>query len=75
MSLLIGIVCIVASGFGATWVGKREFERRNVAGVEEHASFGAMVKTKTLENFVKFLSGICGFIGLISLVVFVAGCM
>lgn len=70
MSLFIGIICLAVAAAGPVWVGRRAFYRRNIAGVEEHASFGSMFRTKTLENFVCFLSGLSALVAVVSLVVF-----
>lgn len=52
MVKMIGVVFFLIGCFGIYWTGKRSFERRNMAGVEEFDSYGKAVGTRALEGLV-----------------------
>ncbi|MGH0030470.1 MAG: hypothetical protein ACQGVC_11815 [Myxococcota bacterium] len=55
LSGLVGSVLIITSARLKHWVLRREFERRNAAGVEEFSSYEASVRARFLERTVGFL--------------------
>mgnify|MGYP003579127097 CR=1 FL=1 len=67
--VLIGLVFLVAGWFARFWVGKREFLRRNGAGVEEFASYGGAVATKGFETLVRMLGAFSMFLGVMMLII------
>lgn len=70
MGLVVGIIFICAGGYGVYWTGKRSFERRNLAGIEEFASYGKALGTRAFEKLVRIAAGVAMVIGGISTVVF-----
>lgn len=56
MSVVWGIIFLCAGGYGVYWTGKRSFERRNVAGIEEFASYGQALGTRAIEKVVRIAS-------------------
>lgn len=56
MSAVFGLIFICAGGFGIYWTGKRSFNRRNIAGIEEFASYGKALGTKAIEKVVRIMS-------------------
>ncbi|MDR2186483.1 MAG: hypothetical protein LBE62_00350 [Azonexus sp.] len=66
MLKVIGLVFFFAGCFGVYWSGKRAFERRNIAGVEEFSSYGKAVGLRAFEGLVKIISWLSiaiGFVG------------
>lgn len=53
MSIVWGIIFLCAGGYGMYWTGKRSFERRNVAGIEEFSSYGQALGTRAVEKVVR----------------------
>lgn len=56
MSVVWGIIFLCAGIYGVYWTGKRSFERRNVAGIEEFASYGKALGTRAIEKMVRIVS-------------------
>lgn len=54
--IFVGLLLAAIGGFGLFWVGRREFNRRNAAGVEEFKGYGTAVATKFFEKVVRGLS-------------------
>lgn len=52
-SLLMGIFFVAIGGFAIYWSGKKSFERRNQAGVEEFSSYAGALGSKALEGTIK----------------------
>ena len=50
--LLVGLALLAVVAKLHFWLGRRQFERRNSAGVEEFEGYNAMVKTKIKEGLV-----------------------
>ncbi len=72
--LLAGLAFFALAAKLHFWLGRRQFERRNSAGVEEFDGYNAMVKARIKEGFVFVcgmgvgLSGVaCIFIFLLAL--------
>ena len=63
-----GIVFIVAGVVGSHWVGRREFYRRNNAGVEEFSSYGSSVVAKMVERLARTVSFIAILVGVAMIV-------
>lgn len=68
MVVLMGIVILGASVFGLYWTGKREFHRRNAAGVEEFNSYGQALATNALESIIRIASVIGTLVGLMMII-------
>lgn len=68
MVVLLGVVILAASVFGLYWTGKREFQRRNAAGVEEFDSYGQALVTNALEGIIRIASVIGTVAGLMMIV-------
>ena len=56
MAMIFGIVFFVVGCAGVYWTGRRAFERRNVAGVEEFQSYGSAIGNKFLEGVLRIAS-------------------
>lgn len=52
----IGILLFFLSCFGLYWVGKRAFNRRNAAGVQQFNSYGGALAANAIEGIVKIAS-------------------
>lgn len=63
MTKVIGIVFFLIGCVGVYWTGKRSFERRNVAGMEEFESYGKAVGTKALEGVISLIAKVLIFLG------------
>lgn len=66
----IGIVFFLIGAYGIYWSGKRSFERRNMAGVEEFSSYGKVVSARAVEGTVSIASKLAVAFGFL---VFAAG--
>ena len=55
MYFFIGITLICFAIFAGHWLERKAFYRRNGAGLEEHASYSALVKTRMEECLFKAL--------------------
>jgi hypothetical protein len=53
--LIAGVVLVIAGGLARFWVGRREFQRRNMAGVEEFRSYGGSLAAKGVETVARLL--------------------
>lgn len=58
----LGFLILVAGAIAWLWVGRRRFNRRNVAGIEEFSSYGRMVLTKLWEKIFR----VCAVLAVIS---------
>jgi len=56
MSIFFGIIFLCAGCYGVYWTGKRSFNRRNIAGIEEFASYGKALGTRAIEKVVRIVS-------------------
>lgn len=56
MFKLVGIIFFLAGCLGVYWAGKRSFERRNEAGLEEFSSYGKAVGVTVIEGLLKIAS-------------------
>jgi hypothetical protein len=54
-ALIAGVVLVIAGGWARFWVGRREFRRRNRAGIEEFRSYGGLIATKGIETVARLL--------------------
>ncbi len=54
--IFVGLLSAAIGGFGLFWVGRREFNRRNAAGVEEFKGYGTAITTKLFEKAVRGVS-------------------
>ncbi|WP_034636054.1 hypothetical protein [Desulfovibrio cuneatus] len=64
MYAVIGITLIVftiASGF---YLDRQQFNRKNIAGVQEFSSYGSLVKTRIIEGTIKAMSIASGLAGI-----------
>lgn len=50
--LVVGLALLALVAKLQFWLGRRQFERRNGAGVEEFDGYSVMVKTRIKEGFV-----------------------
>lgn len=67
-SIIVGIVMLALGGVGLFFVGRREFYRRNVAGVEEFKGYGAAVTTRFVERVVRIACRLLVIFGVLILV-------
>lgn len=49
----LGFFFLVAGVIAWLWVGRRRFNRRNIAGIEEFSSYSWMVLTKAVEKVLR----------------------
>ena len=54
--LFVGLVLLALGGTGLYIRGKRKFNRRNIAGVEEFKGYGSAVATNFLESALGAIS-------------------
>lgn len=59
-----GLVLFIVGWGPLFWVGKRRFDRTNVAGVEEFASFGKAVVSRLLEKVAALVGIVMVLVGL-----------
>jgi hypothetical protein len=62
--IIIGTLLIILFFVLRFWVGKRKFNRRNIAGVEGFSSYGKAVTTTIFENIMLFVALLCFLTGL-----------
>jgi hypothetical protein len=67
--IALGIIGIVFFIFTRIYVARREFYRRNVAGLDAFDGYGKAVLTKTFERTLKVVGLLAGFAGLTYIVV------
>ena len=53
---VVGIMIFSPGCYGMYWTGKRAFERRNKAGVQEFDSYGKAVGATALESIISIVS-------------------
>ena len=53
---VIGIVMFFSGCYGVYWTGKRTFERRNEAGIQEFSSYGKAIGSQALEGLIRIIS-------------------
>lgn len=64
---VIGIILILL-GIGIRYqIGKRRFNRRNIAGIEQFTSYKKLVTTRTGEGFARFMANLLIFLGILLL--------
>ena len=68
-NLIAGLIILILGIAGKLFVGRREFYRRNEAGVEEFKSYTSAVASTTIERIISFISGIAVVLGLIAIVI------
>lgn len=64
-----GLVAIMLGVILNMWLSRRAFYRRNAAGVEEFASYSAMLGNKFIEGPVKLIAGLLVMGGIGSIVI------
>lgn len=64
MYAIIGLILIAFTGGAGYIVEKRQFERRNRAGVEEFESYHKMVRARAEEGLMKALGTLAAFAGM-----------
>ncbi|WP_413670131.1 hypothetical protein ACEN9X_09430 [Mucilaginibacter sp. Mucisp86] len=64
---IIGLVLIALSVYGRYWRGRRIFERRNIAGIQEFKSYNDSLKKTYFENLMHFLGVFSLVLGIIVL--------
>jgi type II secretory pathway pseudopilin PulG len=64
---LIGILATLAGVALLMWTGRRRFNRRNVAGVQEFSSYGQSVGHRLAESLVDSFGGLVMAVGLLAL--------
>ena len=64
MYAVIGLLLIAFTGAAGFFVEKRQFERRNSAGVEEFTSYSKMVRMRAEEGLMKALGTLSAFVGM-----------
>jgi|GEM_PF-2227169 len=69
MKLLLGLILIGLAVYINAWIGKRRFNRRNNAGIEEFEGYWASVRSETAERLAIFI-GICAIFSGIPLVIY-----
>jgi hypothetical protein len=70
------ILAITGLGLGfalAAWVGRRRFHRRNIAGIEEFASYGQAVGHGLVEWLVMLVSAVFLIVGMLAFFVAAGG--
>ena len=70
---IISIVLIGLSIYLRYWRGRRKFQRRNVAGLEEFKSYGDALKKRYLENLVQFIYIFFTIVGILLLLMAIFG--
>ena len=65
MSLVWGIVFLVAGLAGRFYIGRRKFNRRNVAGIEEYESYSSALANSAFDRIASIGSGILIFLGIV----------
>lgn len=62
---ILGVIALVSGLALAAWVGRRRFNRRNFAGVEQFDSFSHAVGSQFLEGLVGMIGALMAFAGFI----------
>ena len=70
ITLFIPIAALAVGIAGWFWVGRRRFQRRNFAGVEEFNGYASMLVARLFERVVRFFSGVALFVGVAGLAMF-----
>lgn len=63
MSLIIGLVLLVACGCLSLWGDKRRFERRNAMGLQVYQSYWHKIKVTSLEILIGILKWVLAVLG------------
>ena len=63
--ILLGLALIPAAFVGRTFAKRRQFYRRNAAGIEQFQRYSAMIKTQFKEGLVQILSFVVSLIGIV----------
>ncbi|SUO97837.1 hypothetical protein [Suttonella ornithocola] len=64
---LLGLLFLAGAIFLVLWVKRREFYRRNEAGVEEFGDFKQMASARTLEFLAYWVASILAVMGIASI--------
>jgi hypothetical protein len=62
-TLLFGLLLVVVGIAGRIFVGRRQFYRRNVAGVEEFQGYGSMLGSRFMEGGIRIVSVLIFIVG------------
>ena len=68
MQVVVSVIFFVLGAYGIYWTNKRQFNRRNMAGVEEFSSYGKSVATRGGEKLIRLASWVLAFFGGASLI-------
>jgi hypothetical protein len=60
----LGLAVLLAGLATWVWVGRRRFQRRNIAGIEEFSSYGAMILTAGFEKLMRIVAALAVIAGL-----------
>lgn len=66
--VLAGILLFAGGLALRMWTEKREMYRRNEAGVQEHESYGSLVKDRAIDGTARLIGKIAMFVGFCVLV-------
>ena len=55
-TLLFGLLLVAVGIAGGIFVSRRQFYRRNVAGVEEFQGYGSMLGSRFMEGAIRLVS-------------------
>ena len=69
MTMVMGVLLVLLGIGGILFVKRRQFYRRNMAGVEEFKNFSSVLLTQGLERVVSLFSVVLFFIGAICIVI------
>lgn len=61
----LGLATLLAGLATWFWIGRRRFQRRNIAGVEEFGSYGAMLLTAGFEKLLRIVAALAILAGLL----------
>lgn len=54
--VILGIILAIVGIAGFFFIGRRQFHRRNVAGVEEFSGYGSMLGSRLFEGSVRLIA-------------------
>ena len=67
--MIIAIILVFLGTAGLFYVSRREFYRRNAAGIEEFGGFTGMLATKLIERVLRAISGLFLLAGVVLILV------
>lgn len=70
MHTVIGTILVLLAIAGVVFVKRREFYRRNQAGIEEFNGYGNMLATRAIETGIKVVSLLFFVIGVVQFVAY-----